>query len=434
MRIRLAALVLLALTTLACGGGDDDAKFAPGACPIPAICDIMQADCQTALLKLTACVRGDAAPDTPDVRVIKLDAFREELETMSADAEPNPAEDAALAALHLLPEGGSVKEAVVDAQADSVVAYYDDDTKRVTIINTQRLTTSDALSSMYELSHELTHYLQDQSLGISKVMERFGKSLDGLEAGRSLIEGEAVVTSTRALAAIAGRNVKDLVWSNFTQGLRESTLEDMRKSSAPLAVAVVGLPYVFGTPYIVKAWDLTNRGRVDALFDDAPTSAVDWLGGYGDDGPLPSLSEELDCGPPPAPDDFELVGLDSYGISGAAALLSAAGYTAELTLVRTLVADAIGIYRSGEGDDMKALAAWRLRFQTSASATAFVNALKSLELESRSFDNEVLIVASSDAGTQPFDDAALKACPKLEDVRGQVHSPDVMASSLRRPF
>ena len=390
---------------------------------MPAACDIEQTSCQAAVLSLTACLRGNHAPPAPEVRVIDLDALREELESMNAEVQSSPATDAALAALHLLPPGRSLKETVIDAQTDSVAAYYDDETKRVTVVDRSRLTTDDTLAGMYELSHELTHYLQDRNPGIADTMERFGTSLDGIEAGRSLIEGEAVVTSTRALAALSGRDPTQLIWSNITRELTASVLNDIRMSRAPLAVASVELPYLLGTPYIAKAWSLFNRERVDGLFDESPTSAVDWLAGYGNDGLLPSLQQPLDCGPPLAPDGFALVDLDSFGIVGAVSLLTAAGDRSELMLVRALVGDAIGIYSAGEADDAEALAAWRMRFRTDSDAKLFATAVAGFMLQYRRFDNELVFVASSKAGSRPFDDAALEACPALSDLRAQLEHP-----------
>jgi hypothetical protein len=387
---------------------------------VPAPCDIEKTGCQAAVLSLTACVRGNHAPPAPDVRVIELAALREELESMDAEGESSSATDAALAALHLLAAGRSLKESLIDAQTDSVAAYYDDEAKRVTIVDRSRVTADDTLAGMYELSHELTHYLQDRDPGIAATMERFGPSLDGIEAGRSLIEGEAVVTSTRVLAALSDRDPTQLIWSNITRELTASVLNDVRMSRAPLAVASVELPYLLGTPYIAKAWSLSNRERVDGLFDESPTSAVDWLAGYGKDGPLPSLQEPLDCGPPLAPDGFALVDLDSFGIVGAAALLAAARDRSELTLVRALVGDSIGIYSAGGGDNAEALAAWRMRFRTDTDAKSFATAVSGLMLQSRRFDNELVFVASSDEGSRPFNDAALEACPALSDLRAQL--------------
>src|SRR5436190_12277931 len=199
LRLRFLLVTIVMCGALA-GCGDDGGDTQSSGCPTPKLCDITQAECQRDVLALTACVRGDAVPKLPAVRVIDISQLRSELEAEAKnDSSDNHVLDKALAAFGLLPSDQSADEAAVDLQVSNLAAYYDDDKKRITVIADA---SGDRNQHMYVLSHELTHYLQDRTTGFAKLRKRFAASSDQTIALSTLVEGEAVATSTRALAGL----------------------------------------------------------------------------------------------------------------------------------------------------------------------------------------------------------------------------------------
>lgn len=426
----------LALCGIACGSSRDERPPAPGNvmsnpdCPVPdGPCDVRRADCQSAVLALTACVRGDANVPLPPLRVITPAQFRDELTNQVSATGSDTLTDAALVALHLLPAGMTSTAAAVEAQAQGVVAFYDDENKGVTIIDGGQL--GDQQEAMYELSHELTHYLQDQTVGIAELTKQFPRTNDGVTAARNLIEGEAVVNSTRALAMIMQRAVNRVPWGQLFENLDRTLLSNVNAASARLQTAALILPYAVGTRYVGQVWNGYDRAHVDDLFAQAPRAVVDWLAGYGQDMPAPTLVEALDCGPPEAPSGYVLEVLDSFGPTGALALLAAAEPASDLTLTAALRGDAIAVYDKPETGDSSVLVAWRLRFDTADSAREFASIIGSLGFSSRVFGSEVVLSATGDPAHNPLTGSQFDACPKLDQLHPRM-AADSGRAALRR--
>jgi hypothetical protein len=395
-------------------------------------CDIAKASCQRAILALTACVRGERTPALPKLRTITPDKFRAELmaEVAHTDASMTTPWDPALAALHLLPSDVGVAQAAIDTEVQLTAAYYDDQTKQVSIIEPQA--GGDAVDAMYVLSHEFTHYLQDRDTNLGELRKRYVHDTDSGAAFRSLIEGEAMVNSTRALARMLGRKPTDLDWTQFFNMVQSDTLQQVQGSDAPLLAADIGLPYSVGGIYIADVWNGYGRVQVDRLFADPPVSMVDWIAGYGVGKRNPSLVEPLDCAPPAAPKGYEVYGLDSLGAVGALALLSAVDPQA-FRQVRSLRGDSIAVYspRDGAAAGAATLVAWRLRFSDTRALEAFQASIENNGFTLRAFDRELLIAASSQPSDNSWTDAALDACPKLEELM-PIESPSAaMAARFR---
>jgi hypothetical protein len=432
LRVGLLVTMALVCAALAACGEDADEARASG-CAVPDTCDITQTACQRDVLALTACVRGDALPELPEFRVIDASGLRDELE---AEAEGRGASDhafdKALAAFGLLPADKSGDDAVIDLEVASLAAYYDDDKQRVTVIADA---SGDRTSHMYVLSHELTHYLQDITTGFDSLRKRFAESSDQTIALSALVEGEAVATSTRALATLHGRPVSHIDWDKLFGDMLDGLLDDAAYAEAPLFVDATQLPYPVGGRYVEQVWEEYGRRHVDALFRNAPESMLDWTQAYGDGKPKQSLLEPLDCAPPLAPEGlfFELHGLDSLGFTGALALLTAtdpdidpnaeasekadAAVRADYDMAGKLRGDAIAVYTIMRGAvTAPVLATWRLRFADEATARAVeARAGAALDVTSKRFGQEVLLV-TRDAGDVYTDDE-LARCPKLEDLK-----------------
>jgi hypothetical protein len=225
--------IVVALGTAGCGE-DDAPPFQHGSfdgrCAVPAECDITTPKCQQAVLDATACERGQDAPALPVVRTLarsELAAeYRAEADADAAEApesaQATGAWDAALAALHLLPAGTGVIEASIDDAVDNVAAYYDPGDKRLTIIEDSA--GPDRFSAMYTLSHELTHYLQDEALDLTRLHQEVGATTDSQVALSALVEGDAMVTSVRVAVRFQGGSARDVRWDDYFTSVQQSVL------------------------------------------------------------------------------------------------------------------------------------------------------------------------------------------------------------------
>jgi len=362
------------------------------------------------VLAVTACERQDPAPPLPPIRQITKAQFREELrgevakQGMMSDPWATP-----LTALHLMPSGESSIDAAIDTTVQSVAAYYDSTTKRISIVSDAQ--PSDLDESTYELSHELTHYLQDRSVALDKLERASLDSTDADTGLHALVEGEAVAISTRALTRFLQASPEQFQWTAFFGKLAQALLDDVAASSTPLFASVQDLPYWLGGRSIETMLDAGGRAQVRALFKNPPRSLGDWLSA----GPPVARTDALDCGPPEAPQGFSLVGLDRFGIAGALALLSAAD-AQDFSLASKLSMDAVAIYAADTASGPAGVTAWRLRFDTGASAMEFAKAVGPLGFESRAFGSELLLTTSLDPSQNPLRDQLLDACPNLQDL------------------
>ncbi|MEY4581030.1 MAG: hypothetical protein RL701_5733 [Pseudomonadota bacterium] len=427
---------------IACGddtAGSSGVAAQDPACSAPEPCEITERACVDGILKLTACERGEDAPPLPEMRSITQAEFRAELLEEARDQESAPRHwDAALQSLHLLPMGMSSMAADIDVTATGVAAYFDGETKHITIITDARTDESadsdtSQVNAMYVVSHELTHYLQDREFPLDDLLEEHGQGLDGSMSVRALVEGEAVVNSTRVLARLSAVPSSNIRWSSVFASLDDSVLASVRASVTPFHTAVLILPYSIGTRYVAGVWTGYDHARVTSLFSDHPTSLLDWFGGYGAGRLKPTLVEPLACAPPLAPAGFKLVELDSFGVTGVIGLLAAAGEP-DLTTPRDLRADAIAVYvRTGaEPGPDSTLVVWRLRFSTEKAANAFAQRLPWDDVGRRVIGKELVLSAGPDVSRSALPDA-VNTCPKLTELKPQDSGVPIAAARFLPP-
>src|SRR4029077_2903101 len=104
----------------------------------------------------------------------------------------------------LLPRDFNLKEFLVKSQRKNIAAYYDAETKSISLLNTIPLEEQQAI-----LSHELTHALQDQNYDLRAWMKSGDTSDESNEARRAVVEGQATVVFIDYLLARVGRSVEN---------------------------------------------------------------------------------------------------------------------------------------------------------------------------------------------------------------------------------
>jgi hypothetical protein len=112
--------------------------------------------------------------------------------------------------LGFLPRDFNLKEFLVKSTGQEVAAYYDDETKMVSMLNWVPPDRQEPI-----LAHELTHALQDQNYDLAKWMKAGsnaaggGPAGDGAIARKAVVEGQAMVVYVDYLLKPVGRSLED---------------------------------------------------------------------------------------------------------------------------------------------------------------------------------------------------------------------------------
>jgi len=113
----------------------------------------------------------------------------------------------------LLPRDFNLKEFLIKVQRKDIAAFYDDETKSISLVNTIPVGEQEAI-----LAHELTHALQDQNYDLHKWArpdtkdendESLRHSDENSDARRAVVEGQATVVMMDYLLARTGRSLQN---------------------------------------------------------------------------------------------------------------------------------------------------------------------------------------------------------------------------------
>jgi hypothetical protein len=172
---------------------------------------------------------------------------------------------------------------------------------------------------------------------------------------------------------------------------------------------------------------------VNALYEKAPTTAADWLA-LDTEHPSASRSQPLDCGPPEAPEGFELYELDQFGAAGVVAMTASIDVI-DLDLAGELVADAFALYVTQGADEPAAapvVGVWRLRFRVTDGAMRFAALFENRGVDLRRLGSEVVIRVRSDAASDVLSDAELATCPELAELKPTHAAASPANAALKR--
>lgn len=165
--------------------------------------------------------------------------------------------------------------AVNDLKDSGTLAFYNSETKRVTVRGTQ-LTTDLKVT----LVHELTHALQDQNFDIDKT--RAGLKTSGQqEAYRALVEGDASRIEDAYVAQLSQSESTE--YHNAKTAGTSKARSDLSKVPAAL-VAFQQSPYVFGPGLLKLIENSGGNSAVDEAFRNPPATEAQLLdpGAYFD--------------------------------------------------------------------------------------------------------------------------------------------------------
>ena len=118
-------------------------------------------------------------------------------------------EELSMKKLGFLPRDFNLKEFLVKSTGQEIAAYYDDETKTISMLNWVSPDRQEPI-----LAHELTHALQDQNYDLAKWMKA-GKGAEGRAsddsalARKAVVEGQAMVVYVDYMLKPAGRSLED---------------------------------------------------------------------------------------------------------------------------------------------------------------------------------------------------------------------------------
>ena len=410
---RIASLpILVVLVALALGGI---------ACSKPELssCDITQRACQEEIYFHLLSLRGDGYDPfggLPPMTVISEQTYRKQLEDEAAQSAadgPNPW-DQALALLHFTssssganPDGGAGSDAgssTIDDEVAHIMAFYDPNTKTVTVISHPSQTGTDAMNeAMSTLAHELTHALQDNELDLSKQFHTSDKYF----ANDAIIEGDARFYEDlfqKDVYTMLGQKTKDvLTWPDL-----ELTwdYENFDQLGSPL-FAARALVYPLGARVEANEYRSGGNAAIRHGYAKAPARTVGLL--VGPDGVVPPVGSGNVCPAPyvaALPTSGKSTGADEFGALLLYTFLRGWGvdHDTAFSAAQTWTGDFLRVQASA--DYATTAAAWRIEF-SHAPAASIVQALTATGQLAAVADERSLQITVSDAASKPTWTAAL---------------------------
>jgi len=313
-------------------------------------------------------IRGLEAADIGPADIITRAELAGELQQIF-DAEYPPEEreqdNLALRALGLLESDEDIAELQLQLLGDQVLGFYDDVERRMVVVSDAGLD----IEARITYAHEYTHALQDSTYGLDSLeTDADGEDDRGL-ARTALIEGDATVTM---LSWMLQNLSQDELFEYFNSAQVPDTT-----GIPSWMVAQLAFPYDAGLTWTtaLAGGDPTSPDftRIDAAYDDPPDSTeqiIDiekWDPRETPDAvEVPDLAEALGDGweevdSTPIGQATIAIMLEFFGVSAPDAQDAADGWGGDRAVIATGPDDAFAV-------------AWRVAFDTSDDADAFLAA------------------------------------------------------------
>ncbi len=172
-----------------------------------------------------------------------------------------------LAYLGLIPQGSDLRRMLVDAYAENVAAWYDDEERIFAIVGSWDATVFDELTVV----HELTHALQDQhfDLGLLRFLTRdYDDAWLGVLA---LAEGDASDMMLRYHGNLcrAKRGGDDDYWRFIAINMPDESTTGL----PPFIARLMTFPYTYGTRFLQALLVEGGPAAVDLAFRAPPVSS-----------------------------------------------------------------------------------------------------------------------------------------------------------------
>jgi hypothetical protein len=208
----------------------------------------------------------DFLSDTAFQAKVSLDAKK----LSGGDKQDLERAQAQLRAVGLLRPGVDLLSAVSSLRQSGALAFYDSDTKRVTVRG-EALTPAVRVT----LAHELTHALQDQHFDLKKLQRRAARA-NASAALTALVEGDAVRVQQLYANELPSREREQYEASRAAGA--NGALADARSSGVPDSLIVLfQSPYLLGPVMLQLVQSAEGAGAIDGLFRRPPVTDSAYL-------------------------------------------------------------------------------------------------------------------------------------------------------------
>ncbi|MFN7986861.1 MAG: hypothetical protein U0529_05280 [Thermoanaerobaculia bacterium] len=165
-----------------------------------------------------------------------------------------------------------------------VVGFYDPAEKRFYVVPERSSDVAGPAGELMEqllLSHELTHALQDQRLGLDRRMRELKDSTDALLALQAFLEGEATVLMTDALVESVPKEAREALGADplaqVLSGLDSSSAVEGAEGVPDYFVQELVFPYAAGTAWVSAKKKEGGWAAVDAAYHHLPSTTREIL-------------------------------------------------------------------------------------------------------------------------------------------------------------
>ena len=173
------------------------------------------------------------------------------------------------AALGLLPENYSLKEALVTLLEEQVAAFYDQTEHKLFMYEGSSLQNA---QQRVVLSHELVHALQDQHFNLQAILGDVKANDDRSTAVSALLEGDATVTMNFFLLQEASlKNLTQFAGALFTQ-----SMEKLMKAPRFLRESLL-FPYFEGAKFCTFLYEQGGFDEINRAYQRLPGSTAEIL-------------------------------------------------------------------------------------------------------------------------------------------------------------
>lgn len=389
-------------------GDDDDSGGAPSTAtpqatrPLPECpdtkyqtCDIREADCQTWLASIAACMRGSEPLGDLPIAVLSEDDYAQLLLESWADYVPPKYfhTEKARSLLGLAPPSSFAFNPQVDLegaakeQSSKIGGEYRAPEKRVVIVDHGR--PADDVGTNITLVHEFVHALQDVDYGIlAWEDDGLPQTFDHNLAQASVFEGEARFYEYRASYPLGGYDIRRYnVGTGLTEMMRDLAQADI-EDTAPYSMARLTFPYGFGALVSFYAWQGDGGpAGIDKLWASPPgTTQALMASVLHTDTPQTS---PVDVQEPDVP-DLSLFSQDSLGAWGVTLVMSLQGSTwnEANTAALSWRGDQLWVYT--DDTNLPTYALWEIELGSETAAQRIDDTLaKASDTARRAFDHGV---------------------------------------------
>lgn len=175
----------------------------------------------------------------------------------------------AMAAVGLLPPKYPLREKYIDLLSEQVAAFYDQHQHKLFMYEDASLENA---QNRVVLAHELTHALQDQNFGLSRMPLELKSNDDRAEAASALVEGDAtLVMSEFMLKNMSKQMFKDSMLASFTQNMKQ--LETAPRYLREMLV----FPYLRGQEFCAALYGQGGYEAISKAYAHPPSSTAQIL-------------------------------------------------------------------------------------------------------------------------------------------------------------